>query len=247
MKVFKYIIAFAMLLSCIQVSAGQSAYAGGIRFELPDSYTQQKNNNGQFEAVEKGTGNFIIVSYLSLEKYDKSKLYASMDTIMYTIPTSEYELQGTETEWFFQWNKDYVKRYYKYKGEDESKVLTYTFCTDNKCYCLLYSYKTEADLVLMNDIISSMNLGMDFVDSLRYLYGCAPFYWIFYGLVILIMGMVAWEGGFKAYMVFIPVAMLILLATLWGDWLNYFIASAITLTVMALSPVIIFVLSLFDD
>lgn len=247
MKIIKYFIVLTMLLSCIRVSAEQSVYAGNMRFKLPDSYIQQKSNNGRFEAIEKGTGNFIIVSYLSTKKYDKSKLFASMDTIMYTIPNSDYELQDTETEWFFQWNKDYVKRYYTHKGGDEAKILTYTFCSDKMCYCLLYSYKTEADLALMNGIISSMNLGMDFVDSLFHLYGCAPIYWSLYGLVVLIMGMVAWEGGLKAYMTFIPVAMLILLATLWGDWLNYFIASAITLAVMALSPVIIFVLSLFDD
>lgn len=245
MKIIKYFIALTMLLSCIQVFAGQDIYTGNIRFELPDSYTEQKSKYDRFEAIEKNTGNFIIVSNIRLKGYDKSKLYASLDTLMYMIPDSIYELQDTETEYFFQWNKDYVKRYYQHKKETGGKLLTYTFCTDDECYCLLYSYHAEDDLSVIDNIEKGMDLEMDFWDNLKFLYGCAPFYWIFYGVLVLILGVVGLEN-FGTFILDLAIAMVILLIALWGDWTSWLIASAATLLLMLLSPLIIYILSFLD-
>ena len=245
MKNIRYIITLTMLLSCIRISA-ENVYAGNIRFKLPDSYTQLKSQQNQFEAVEKSSGHFIIISHLDLKKSDKSKLYASMDTIMYTIPSSEYELQKTKTEWFFQWNKNYVKRYYKHQNSEE-RIMTYTFSTDDQCYCLLYTYYTETDLNAVESMINSMDLNLDLWESLCYLYGCAPFYWILYGLLILIVGYTTWNTGVGSFILGLIMSIAILLGTLWGDWLFWLLASGITLLTMLLSPLILFVLSCIDD
>lgn len=232
-------------LFAITIHASSRIHTGGIVIPLPNEYRQVKSESFDVTAYDTVTNNWFISSKLSIKKYDRSKLFKSMDTLMYNI--REYELADSDTEWFFQWGKDYEKRFYLPKKEGEKKVVTYTFADIDYCYSLYFQYETDEELSAISDAIDKININMGFWESYLYLFACSPVYWIFYLLFILSIGAAIYSDGISGLIGLMVAACAILVLTLWGEWLWVVQTCALIVVLIAISPIALPILKAFGD
>lgn len=99
----KILITLFFGIISLSVNSSQVVFTGGIKITMPDTYKQKKSDAGDVVAFDTLTGNWFLSSKASLKKYDRSKLYDSMDTVMYKL--AGYALVDSESEWFFEWEK----------------------------------------------------------------------------------------------------------------------------------------------
>lgn len=125
--------------------------------------------------------------------------------------------------------------------------MTYTFADIDYCYCMLFQYDTDEELKTINDSIEKIEINPDFWDIFVYLFKCAPFYWFCFLLICLICGVVLWGEGIGELIGLIVCACVVLLATLWGEWLWFLLAAATVNILIVLSPIVMFLLKIFSD
>lgn len=150
----KYFITLVMLLLCIQASAGQKITIKDVTFEVPDSFTQKQMEGVLLYASNEKSKSSIMLATVEIEDFDAGKVLEKMDTTVYNLGGDK--LVDTEKENFYQWNKDYVKRYYR--KSNGFQYISYTFYTWKHPYCFLFKYSTEEDLEQINQVIESIKI-----------------------------------------------------------------------------------------
>lgn len=190
-----------------------------ITLEIPDNYKRIESKNTFYSAVDTISNCFLFIASPDIKDFNIYKVLKSMDTICYNM--SNMQLKDEESEWIFQWNKDYKKRYYE---NESTKCVTYTSYSPNRPYCILFSYQTEDDLDAFDEIIDSIKYNGNFLDKTVYVYNNASIFWIIIFLICGFSGCAnhdndsefssAWGIAVKTY----KYLFLFLIIPLWGSW-----------------------------
>lgn len=167
-------------------NANQQISVKELTMSIPDNYESVSSKGTLLYYADKNSENCFILSCLNIHDFSPSKVLSSLDTELYEL--SDYKLLKTENEWFFQWDKDYVKRFYE--GNDGKKYLTYTFYSSAWPYCIFFKYESNEDLEKINKIIDSISINEKWPQQLFRTYKNAEGWWIIYFILIGIIGYV---------------------------------------------------------
>ncbi|MEY8722641.1 hypothetical protein AALN73_15980 [Bacteroides stercorirosoris] len=216
-------IVLVLLLSA-SLHAQKLDLGNNLTVEIPEGYQQYKSDGYMYAAVDSTTR--VMIAQINSDDFDVSKVLNKMDTLSYNL--KNYELVGSETEHFYQWAKDYKKKYYK--STDDWKILTYTFYTNERPYCILFQYKNNDDLSRFESLVDSIKYNGSFWDKLVLTYRNAHIYWILLFCVVMIVSAILGKpcGHLATALLMTTAVAIILLLTIWGNWLIFAMGLAIS-------------------
>lgn len=215
--------------------------------------------------IQDTTSQYLFLGYDStfsvyVATVETSDFYAG--EVLRTLEQYSYNLKNVhcykeEKDKFYEWNKDYVKKYYK--GNDLT-LLTYTFYTADRPYSILIGYKGEDGEKEAEAVIQSICYKGNLWKQICLTYKRATiFWWLFYLLIypaicfcVVCCTDTNNKKDFKMkkpYIISVLCTLPIMLITLWGSWINAFCYMLINIvaTIPCFLLAMVGLLSLFKD
>ena len=229
-----FIILFTTLIDCVNAKVGEKNIVNStnepvmmeenafkfkeLNFKIPHQFKSLKSKNFILNAYDKKTGNVILLSTLNLEKFDKEKVLNLMDSICYNLDS--YKLIATKNEEFYQWNKDYAKRYYENKKGE--KLISYTFYSIHRPYCFLFSYQSEKDKLMINEVIDSITIEASWWEQVKLTFKYSQWCWAVLCAFFMLKAIIAHDKNKRVFREAFGDSILagvISLVTIWGEWI----------------------------
>ena len=206
-----------------------------IKFQIDDEFKVLEENSLLFYAEKPDA--FIAIKSTDPLDFDRKIIMNSLDSIWFNLKDSKR--LKSKKEYFFQWAKDYSTKYYTL--DNGHHVITHTFYTNNKPYCLYANYKSKEDEKLIKSVIDSIEPNVNLFDRVLLAYDNAPIYWIVFMILLCIVGLFQKEDKehgrsiFKSLLVTWTIVFAILYFTTGGMMLIFIPAILISITFFLLA------------
>lgn len=224
-----------------------------LRFEVPDSLQTKDIQGLSFFAYNEE----YMIGVAEYEgDFDVTKVKASMDTVFFNL--SKAKRIDMESEYFFQWTKDYSKKYYV--RENGKNVITYSSYGTDVAYCFYFAYENEAVKKKIDEIIGSIQdrseLRDSCIENAFNAFNYAVGYWLLYYFLVVIAGVAmsfvtpTWLWKIIAALGVTLLAAILLSLTCWGRW--DILSGALMFTFIlnlvfnVAAPVVIFIFTHFE-
>ncbi len=196
-----------------------------LTISVPESVIQDTTSRYLFLAYDSTFS--VYVSTVETSDFHSGEVLRTVEQYSYNIQNMNIHCYRKEKDKFYEWNKDYVKKYYK--GTDIN-FLTYTFYTTDRPYSILVGYKGQKGEKEAEAVIQSIRYNGNLWKQICLVYKRATlFWWLFYGLLypaICLCVMVIFSNYDddikikKPYIISVICTIPILLLTLWGSWVS---------------------------
>ena len=110
----KLLLFFLLLGAPLKSIARIIELPGKMTMELPDNYKRKDLKNTLLYAIDTSSQCYLVIKTIDTSSFSVTKVLDSMDTLCYNLSTME--LVDDDSEWFFQWNKDYEKNIMRIKS-----------------------------------------------------------------------------------------------------------------------------------
>jgi len=188
-----------LLMFPLFLSAQEIRLAEKLTMQTPEGITPIENSY-QFSKSRGYCDNYIYTVYIiPLETEmpdgnkgaiaDRYKNLKTMDTIFVNKKTTQ--LLETQTEKFYQWTKDYVKK--KYETTDSSKwKYVYTFASHTNTEIVLVVVETTHDdnYATIDSILSTFEYKPGFWGKFGHGWQCAELWWFLLIIILIFSGFI---------------------------------------------------------
>lgn len=198
-----------------------------LTLSIPESLRQDSTSRYAFFAFDSTM--YVIVASIETSDFQSGEVLRTLEDYSYNLKNTNLQCYKVEKEKFYEWSKDYVKRYYR--GKDEMIIMTYTFYTTDRPYSILIGYKGEKEKEKAESIIKSIKYKGNLWKQVKLTYKRSTIaWWLFYILIyplICLSFVMLFNRNRKDLIVKKPYiwsvicSTLILLLTLKGAWLEF--------------------------
>lgn len=197
-----------------------------LTISVPESLIQDSTSRYLFLAYDSTFS--VYVSTVETSDFNSGEVLRTLEQYSYNLQNKNIRCYKEEKDKFYEWNKDYVKKYYEGDGMN---FLTYTFYTTDRPYSILIGYKGEKGEEEAEAVIQSIRYQGNLWKQICLVYKRSTlFWWLFYCLIypaicLCIMFLFNNDDELKIrrpYIISVLCTIPILLLTLWGSWVNIF-------------------------
>lgn len=210
-----------------------------LTISVPQSMQRDTTNAYLYCAYDSAL--FLAVSTVETSDFHSWEVLKSMEEHSFHMKQVGLQCYKEESDKFYEWNKDYVKKFYK---SDNADIMTYTFYTADRPYSILFMCKGDAELKEAEAIINSIDYGGNLWKQITLTFKRAAPFWVLFFVVIypaICLGCTMLinrkEDDVKvrrSYVWSVICATPILFVTLWGSWLA--LVCYLIITILACVP-----------
>lgn len=195
-----------------------------LTISVPESVIQDSASRYLFLAYDSTFS--VYVSTVETSDFNSGEVLRTLEQYSYNLQNKNIRCYKEEKDKFYEWNKDYVKKYYEGGGMN---FLTYTFYTTDRPYSILVGYKGEKGEEEAEAVIQSIRYQGNLWKQICLVYKRSTlFWWLFYCLIypaicLCIMFIFNNDDELKIrrpYIISVLCTIPILLLTLWGSWVS---------------------------